>query len=79
MVTGGPYRFIRHPGYTAALVAAVASGVALGSWLSMFIAPIAIVLLVWRITVEEAMLRRDLAGYAQYAARVRYRLVPGIW
>ncbi len=79
VITTGPYRFVRHPGYTAALLAAVTSGIALGSWISTFIAPIALVGLVWRTMVEDRMLQSDLPGYADYAARVRYRLVPGIW
>ena len=79
VITTGPYRFVRHPGYTAALVAAVTSGIALGSWISTFIAPVALALLVWRTTVEDRMLRRDLPGYPEYVSRVRYRLVPGIW
>ncbi len=79
VITTGPYRFVRHPGYTAALVAAVTSGIALGSWISTFIAPLALVLLVWRLLVEDRMLQRGLPGYPDYVARVRYRLVPGIW
>ena len=79
VITTGPYRFVRHPGYTAALLAAVTSGLALGSWISTFIAPIALIGLVWRTMVEDRMLQSDLPGYADYAARVRYRLVPGIW
>jgi protein-S-isoprenylcysteine O-methyltransferase Ste14 len=79
VISTGPYRFVRHPGYTAALLAAVTSGIALGSWIPTFIAPIALALLVWRTMVEDRLLRRDLPGYADYAARVRYRLVPGVW
>jgi protein-S-isoprenylcysteine O-methyltransferase Ste14 len=79
VITSGPYCFVRHPGYTAALLAAVTSGIALGSWISTFIAPIALVLLLWRTIVEDRMLQSDLPGYADYAARIRYRLVPGIW
>jgi len=79
VITTGPYRFVRHPGYAAALVAAATSGIALGSWISTFIAPFALVLLVWRTIVEDRMLQRDLPGYAEYAARVRSRLVPRIW
>jgi protein-S-isoprenylcysteine O-methyltransferase Ste14 len=79
VISTGPYRFVRHPGYTAALLAAVTSGIALGSWISTFIAPIALALLVWRTVVEDQLLQRDLPGYADYAARVRYRLVPGVW
>ena len=79
VISTGPYRFVRHPGYTAALLAAVTSGIALGSCISTFIAPIALALLVWRTMVEDRLLQRDLPGYADYAARVRYRLVPGVW
>ena len=79
VISTGPYRFVRHPGYTAGLLAAVTSGIALGSWISTVIAPIALALLVWRTVVEDRMLQRDLPGYADYAARVRYRLVPGVW
>ena len=79
VISSGPYRFVRHPGYTAGLLAAITSGIALGSWISTFIAPIALALLVWRTMVEDQMLQRDLPGYADYAARVQYRLVPGVW
>jgi protein-S-isoprenylcysteine O-methyltransferase Ste14 len=79
MISTGPYQFVRHPGYTAGLLAAVTSGITLGSWISTFIAAIALALLVWRTIVEDRMLRRGLPGYADYAARVRYRLVPGVW
>jgi protein-S-isoprenylcysteine O-methyltransferase Ste14 len=79
VISSGPYRFVRHPGYMAALVAAVTSGVALGSWLSTCIAPLGIAALARRTIVEDRLLRRELPGYAEYAGRVRYRLVPGIW
>jgi len=79
VISTGPYRFVRHPGYTAGLLAAITSGIALGSWISTFIVPIAFALLVWRTIFEDRMLQRDLSGYADYAARVPYRLVPGIW
>jgi protein-S-isoprenylcysteine O-methyltransferase Ste14 len=51
----------------------------INSRISTFIAPIALALLVWRTVVEDRMLQRDLPGYANYVARVRYRLMPGIW
>jgi len=50
VISTGSYRFVRHPGYTAGLLVAVTSGIALGSWISTFIAPIALVL-VWRTVV----------------------------
>jgi protein-S-isoprenylcysteine O-methyltransferase Ste14 len=79
VVSDGPYRFVRHPGYTAGLVMTVASGLALGSWLATLIGLIGIPLLLRRIRFEDDLLREQLAGYADYAARVRYRLLPYVW
>lgn len=80
LITGGPYRFVRHPGYAAAITWFIVSGVALGSWIS--IAPAAIggiFLFLRRLRIEEALLFAELEGYREYAQRVPYRLVPGIW
>jgi protein-S-isoprenylcysteine O-methyltransferase Ste14 len=79
LISSGPYRFVRHPGYMTALVAATASGIALGSWLSTVIVPLAVFGIVRRTVVEERLLSHGLPGYADFAARIRYRLVPGIW
>jgi protein-S-isoprenylcysteine O-methyltransferase Ste14 len=79
LVTSGPYRFVRHPGYVGAILASACGGVALGSWWSLVpLAPFA-ALFLRRTAVEDRMLRADLDGYAGYAERVRYRLVPGLW
>ena len=79
LVTSGPYRFVRHPGYVGAILASLCGGVALGSWWSLVpLAPFA-ALFLRRTAVEDRMLRADLDGYAGYAERVRYRLVPGLW
>ena len=79
LVTSGPYRFVRHPGYVGAILACACGGVALGSWWSLVpLAPFA-ALFLRRTAVEDRMLRADLDGYAGYATRVRYRLVPGLW
>jgi len=78
-ITGGPYRFVRHPGYTGMIASMVCAGLALGSWIAL-VPTFGVVLLFLRRTInEDRMLRRDLAGYADYAARVRCRLVPGVW
>lgn len=79
VITDGPYRWVRHPGYTAALVLVVSSGLALGSWLATLICLIGIPFLLRRTVFEDRMLRNELPGYAEYAARVRYRLLPGVW
>ena len=79
LITTGPYRFVRHPGYVGAILASACGGVALGSFWSLVpLVPFA-VLFLRRTAVEDRMLRADLDGYAGYAERVRYRLVPGLW
>lgn len=77
--SGGPYRFIRHPGYAGAILAAVALPLALGSLYALVPALIGSVGLIIRTNLEDNQLRRDLAGYLEYSIRVRYRLFPGGW
>ena len=79
VVSSGPYAYVRHPGYTGAIGAALSSGIALGSWLSILPCLIGVALLVRRIAKEECVLREELPGYAGYQQRVRYRLVPWLW
>jgi protein-S-isoprenylcysteine O-methyltransferase Ste14 len=80
VVTRGPYAFIRHPGYTAGILILLASGVALGSWLAAaLIVVCSLPFLLHRAITEDRVLQADLPGYRAYAARVRWRLVPGLW
>jgi protein-S-isoprenylcysteine O-methyltransferase Ste14 len=80
VVTAGPYAFVRHPGYTAGILIIVASGPALGSWLAAALVVIfSMPFLLYRAITEDRILQVELAGYSDYAARVRWRLVPGIW
>jgi protein-S-isoprenylcysteine O-methyltransferase Ste14 len=80
VIDRGPYRLVRHPSYTGALVALLGIGIALDNLLAaaaIFLIPLAAVLA--RIRVEEARLTSALGPeYQHYAARTR-RLVPGIW
>lgn len=78
-ITGGPYRFVRHPGYAATVLAMVCGGLALGSWIAMLPVLAVIAIFVRRTLVEDRMLHDGLAGYADYANRVRYRLVAGVF
>jgi protein-S-isoprenylcysteine O-methyltransferase Ste14 len=80
VVTTGPYAVIRHPGYTAGIIIMVASGIALGSWISAAVLMIAsLPFLLYRAVTEDRVLRAELPGYSDYAARVRWRLFPGLW
>jgi protein-S-isoprenylcysteine O-methyltransferase Ste14 len=79
VITEGPYAIVRHPGYTGFLLWIVASGLALNSLLSIIPAGIAVAIFAVRTAIEDQMLRDGLTGYADYAAKVRYRLMPGVW
>jgi protein-S-isoprenylcysteine O-methyltransferase Ste14 len=79
VISTGPYAIVRHPMYVGVIVMLAGVPLALGSLWGLALLAIVVPSLAWRILDEEAMLMRDLPGYAQYALRVRYRLVPGIW
>jgi protein-S-isoprenylcysteine O-methyltransferase Ste14 len=79
VITSGPYRLIRHPGYLSLLSGAVGGAMAIGSWWSLLpLLPLVLVVATraWR---EERLLMQSLAGYAEYAQSVRFRLLPGVW
>ncbi len=78
-IVDGPYRFVRHPGYTATLFAMFSGGMALGSWMAMIPVLVFAALFIRRTLLEDRMLQQELPGYAEYALSVRYRLVPGIF
>ncbi len=79
LIRQGPYRFVRHPGYTTGIVLCIASGIALGSWLSSVPTVLFALLIVRRTVLEDRFLLEQLDGYRAYAAEVRYRLVPGVY
>jgi protein-S-isoprenylcysteine O-methyltransferase Ste14 len=78
-VAAGPYRFVRHPGYAATLFALLSGGVALGSWLAMLPILVFFGLFIRRTLLEDRLLQQELEGYAEYAQKVRYRLVVGLF
>ena len=80
VIDSGPYRLLRHPGYAgAALSFPLAAPLLLGSWWAFLPALLSVSALVVRTALEDRFLRRQLAGYEEYAARVRFRLIPGLW
>jgi protein-S-isoprenylcysteine O-methyltransferase Ste14 len=79
VISSGPYAFVRHPMYSAAVLFMAGIALLLGSWWGTAMSPVFAVLFGVRIRIEEHTLMTGLAGYADYAARVRYRLVPGLW
>jgi protein-S-isoprenylcysteine O-methyltransferase Ste14 len=79
VVTNGPYRYVRHPMYAGAAIIFLSTPLLLGSWYGLAAAPVLIAMVAVRATMEERTLRDKLDGYADYAARVPYRLIPLIW
>lgn len=79
VISGGPYRWVRHPGYSGALLAYLATPLFLDSWWAFLPAALLTVALVVRTNLEDKTLQDELEGYRDYAARVRYRLLPGVW
>jgi protein-S-isoprenylcysteine O-methyltransferase Ste14 len=79
VITGGPYRYVRHPMYAGATIIFVCAPLLLGSWYGLAASPLLIALVSIRALMEERTLRENLDGYPAYAARVRYRLIPWIW
>ncbi len=79
VATGGPYRFVRHPGYVGFLAGGLGIPLLLGTWWALVPAALSCAVVLVRTALEDRTLLRELPGYADYAARVRYRLLPGVW
>jgi protein-S-isoprenylcysteine O-methyltransferase Ste14 len=79
VVSDGPYAVVRHPMYGGTLLLIAGIPLLLGSWLGLAFAPLIVLLFAVRAVMEERTLMAELPGYTDYAARVRYRLIPGVW
>ncbi len=79
VMAGGPYRFVRHPGYLGGILYELASSILLASWWSLLVGAFGAILLTLRTALEDRTLQQELTGYAGYARQVRARLLPGIW
>jgi protein-S-isoprenylcysteine O-methyltransferase Ste14 len=79
VASAGPYQYVRHPGYVGMLIFTLATPLILSSLWALGVAVLIVVITVVRTSLEDRTLQSELAGYAEYATRVRYRLLPGIW
>src|SRR5262249_42530908 len=79
VISGGPYRIVRHPMYSGVLIISLGTPLALGSWWGLSAVAVTAGALIWRIRDEETLLKSGLPGYTQYMQDVRYRLVPFVW
>ena len=79
VATGGPYRYVRHPGYVGGIVYQLATPFLLGSWWALIPMVFSVPLYVLRAALEDKTLQEELDGYTEYTHQTRYRLVPGVW
>jgi protein-S-isoprenylcysteine O-methyltransferase Ste14 len=79
VVDTGPYAIVRHPLYAASIVLFVGMSLAMGSYWALVPVAVGLLVIIVRIVLEDRLLQNELAGYKEYASRVQYRLVPGVW
>ncbi|MDH5385538.1 MAG: isoprenylcysteine carboxylmethyltransferase family protein [Candidatus Aminicenantes bacterium] len=79
VVTEGPYNYVRHPGYLGYIIFTLATPIALGTFWGLVFSGIIGVLLIIRTVLEDATLKKELPGYAEYTENVKYKLIPFLW
>lgn len=79
VISSGPYGWVRHPGYTGALLSYLSTSFLLDSWWTFLPVVFLTIALVIRTQLEDRTLQAELEGYAEYAGQVRFRLLPGVW
>ena len=79
VVTSGPYCFVRHPMYVGVILMYLGTPLVWGSVYALGVSAVIFTLMIWRTAREDRTLEDELAGYKEYAAHTRYRLLPGLW
>jgi len=79
VIDSGPYAYVRHPMYSGVLLITAGAPLLLGSWWGLLAGALFVFLIGLRAVLEERTLKAELKGYSDYAAKVRYRLVPYLW
>ncbi|HZR39347.1 MAG TPA: isoprenylcysteine carboxylmethyltransferase family protein, partial [Ktedonobacteraceae bacterium] len=79
VISSGPYHYIRHPMYAAALLFVFGTALLLGSGLGLIWGLILVGMIARRAVLEERTLRKELPGYDTYMKQVKYRLIPYVW
>lgn len=79
VISTGPYKIVRHPGYVGMIIGSFTPSFIVGSFFSLIPVVIIIIAVIVRTSLEDKLLRTELEGYADYAKKTKYRLLPGIW
>jgi len=79
VIDTGPYAIVRHPMYTGFSIMGFGLALGLGSWWTLILATLSMLLLALRISFEEKMLTEQLEGYLEYKKKVKYKLIPKIY
>lgn len=79
VTTTGPYRYVRHPGYLGVILQFISIPFSLATWSAGIPALLGVAVYVIRTALEDRTLQAELPGYADYAHKTRYRLLPGVW
>jgi protein-S-isoprenylcysteine O-methyltransferase Ste14 len=79
VVSNGPYRYVRHPGYIGSIVFELATPILLGSWWALIAGGVSALLMTIRTALEDRSLQQELPGYTDYTKATPDRLVPGVW
>ncbi|MFN2286405.1 MAG: methyltransferase family protein [Anaerolineae bacterium] len=79
VMTSGPYRYVRHPGYLGSVLGLISFPLIVGSGIALLGSALCIAGMIVRTYLEDRTLRQELSGYADYARTVRYRLIPYVW
>jgi protein-S-isoprenylcysteine O-methyltransferase Ste14 len=79
VITSGPYRYIRHPGYSAQILSLLTFPLILGSWWGLIPSAALVLIIIIRTSLEDRTLQKELPGYREYAGQTRYRLLPLVW
>jgi protein-S-isoprenylcysteine O-methyltransferase Ste14 len=79
VISTGPYAVVRHPMYASGLIYLLGMPLALGSYMGLLVFAAMLPVLVWRLLDEEKLLAQDLPGYAEYQAKVPWRLIPKVF
>ncbi len=79
VISNGPYKFVRHPGYTGHILSSLATPIILGSWVALIPSGFIVCVYLVRTALEDVTFQRHFKGYYDYTKKVTYRLFPRIW